>query len=397
MQRPSENAEEQLIGFIQSLESAKLGWQAVHLRLSRLSPSNQREYSVRIALNGLNDLIRRHDGRIFLFNNSDVMVLIKGAMVSEVNEAVFQVKFLFQEDPLARDDKEFSAWYDLSINYRELLQAAQGLLRDKIRRKADEEQSAQQFGEVEPLDPNRLFKLQMALTSIDLSAYMRRQPVCVMTAGHKPEPVFEEIYVRIADLQKPLMPNVNFLGNRWLFQHLTQTLDLRVLALMARRPAEFIKGATSINLNVDTLLSQSFLDFDESLKADAQQAVVIEIQAFDVFADLRAFEFGRQFARNKGYRLCLDGLSPKSFTLFDREQLGFDLLKLYWDESLGDSADTAHKDRLMAAVETAGTDRVILSRCDDEHAIQFGYTLGVNMFQGRYVDQVLDPGARPRN
>jgi len=102
MERPNENAEEQLVRFIRQLETAKLGWQAVHLRLSRLSPSNQRDYSIRIALNGLNDLVHRNEGRIFLFSNSDVVVLVKGAMVSEVNEAVFQVKFLFQDDALAR-------------------------------------------------------------------------------------------------------------------------------------------------------------------------------------------------------------------------------------------------------------------------------------------------------
>jgi hypothetical protein len=218
-----------------------------------------------------------------------------------------------------------------------------------------------------------------------------------MMTGHAPQPVFEEIYVRIADLQKPLMPNVNLFGNRWLFQHLTQTLDLRVLALLTRRPEEASRRPTSLNLNVDTLLSQSFINFDEALKEGAQQGIVIEMQAFDVFADVGAFQFSREFARKKGYRLCLDGLTQQSFTLFDREQLGFDLLKLFWNETMQVGSEGEQIAALAEAAKAAGPNRVILAHCDNERAIEYGYSVGITMFQGRYVDQVLRPGAAARN
>ena len=99
------------------------------------------------------------------------------------------------------------------------------------------------------------------------------------------------------------------------------------------------------------------------------------------------------FVRRKGYGICIDGLTARSFSLFDREQLGFDLFKLYWDDSL-QIGDT---DALAAAIKAAGTGRVILAHCDNERAIDHGHALGITMFQGRYVDQVLSPGSRPRN
>ena len=49
------------------------------------------------------------------------------------------------------------------------------------------------------------------------------------------------------------------------------------------------------------------------------------------------------------------------------------------------------------AIKAAGIGRVILAHCDDERAIDHGHALGISMFQGRYVDQVLAPGSRPRN
>jgi hypothetical protein len=34
---------------------------------------------------------------------------------------------------------------------------------------------------------------------------------------------------------------------------------------------------------------------------------------------------------------------------------------------------------------------VILARCDNQDAIYYGQALGISLFQGRYVDSVLDP------
>lgn len=391
---PSGNVEEQLIAYVQQLGENVVGWQSLHLHLSRLNPAHRRDYNIRIAVNGLTELVRKHEGRIFLLHNHDVIMVVRGAKVSEVEEATFQMRFLFQDDPLTKKEEAFSTWYDLSIGHRDLLMTAHKLLKDKHRH-LEKQRESQEFEEIEPLDPNRLFKLQMALQSIDLSSYLRRQPVCAMIAGHDPTPVFEELYVKISDLQKPLMPNVNLFGNRWLFQHLTQTLDIRVLALLTRRASEYLNGPSSLNLNVDTLLSQSFMTFDGALRADSQHSIVVEMQAFDVFADVSAFQFGRDFIRRKGYRILLDGLKANSFTLFDREQLGVDLMKLYWDESMlpGD----ASSNDLTDAIKASGSNRVILAHCDNEQAIQYGYSVGITMFQGRYIDGLLTPGMRARN
>ena len=395
--REAGNAEEQLISYVEQLEATKLGWQAVHMHMSKLRETNRRDYNIRIALNGLNDLIGRREGRLFVLDNNDVVMLVKGAKVGEVDEAIFQLKFLFQDDPLTKRDDAFSTWYDLSIGHRDLLRAGQLLLKEKFNRRAEREREPDEFVEIKPMDPNDLFKLQTALSSLDLSAYMRRQAVCVMLGDARPEPVFEEIYVRIADLQRPLLPNVNLFGNRWLFQHLTQSLDLRVLTLLARRPGEFLRGPTSLNLNVDTLMSQAFLNFDRVLKDGAQQSIVLELQPFDVFADVRTFEFAREFVRRKGYRLCLDGLTPYSFEVFDRQRLGFDLYKIQWDRALEGSGMEPRSLALAETIKETGTERVILTRCDDERAIEYGRALGITMFQGRHVDQVLAPGRRARN
>jgi len=393
----SNYAEEQLASFLQNLESNPLGWQAVHFHFSKLSPSHRRENTVRIALVGLQDLARMSEGRTFVLFNFDVVILIKGPLVSVVNDAVETTRVLFQDDPLSRRPEAFSTWYDLSVGNSRLQAVVRKLTIEKSRQMNARDVSRAPFVEIEPLDPSRLFQLQNALTGIDLSAYMRRQPICALLPDRPPQPVFEEIYVRIADLQKPLMPNVNLAGNRWLFQHLTQSLDLRVLSILSRRPETLIHGPISLNMNVDTLLSQSFLEFDSNLREDQQLQIVIELQPMDIFADIKAFQFGRDFIRSKGYRLCLDGLTPETLVLCDRERLGVDLLKMHWTPVVPSASEVGGVDGFLDAVVRAGPERLIISHCDDDAAVDYGRTLGLKLFQGRYIDQLVNPGAPARN
>ena len=67
-----------------------------------------------------------------------------------------------------------------------------------------------------------------------------------------------------------MLPDFDLASNLWLFQHLTQTLDARMLSMLIRNDDKSIASSFSINLNVHTILSPPFLDFDASLKAVAR-------------------------------------------------------------------------------------------------------------------------------
>mgnify|MGYP002875629183 CR=1 FL=1 len=393
--QPASDSERLLVAYLRGLEESPIGWQAAHVRLSRLSSSNRREYNTRIVVNNLIHLARKYQGRVFVAHNQDVILVCKGAPVAEVEKAIYNLKYLFQDDPVARDP-EFANWFDLSVKLSDLLEIAYQLLKQKVRH--DEEQAARAMGaqgDAEPLDPSRLYKLLTVLSSVDIGSYMRRQPICALARGEPPQPVFEECFVRIADLQRPLMPNVNLVGNRWLFQHLTQSLDFRVLALLSRHTEEYIRGPISLNLNIDTVLSNQFMQFDDAVRRDYAGAIVVEVQAFDVFADIKAFVRARDYLHGHGYRLCLDGLSPFSFDLFDRAALGVDLLKINWDEGLTAGLLPERESRMAEAIRTEGP-RLILARCDDDRAIEFGRSVGIAMFQGHEVDRLVNPlGWRP--
>src|SRR5690606_6287439 len=97
--------------------------------------------------------------------------------------------------------------------------------------------------------------------------------------------------------------------------------DDKVLGLLQRNSNQYFDMPVSINLNVATLLSDKFAEFDALIKPSVKVSIVIELQVSDVFCDMEAFLVAKKAVQKSGYRVCLDGLTPLSFTQVNREQL----------------------------------------------------------------------------
>ena len=239
-----------------------------------------------------------------------------------------------------------------------------------------------------------LGRVEQSLQRADLSNMMRRQFICALIGKAAPQPLFSELFISIADLRETLMPGVNLNASRWLFQHLTETLDRRVLAMLSKSNDQSITGEISINLNVSTLLSPEFIQFDDSVIASMRGSIVIELQKIDIFHDLNAFMFARDFAKERGYRICIDGLTHETMPFVNRDKLGADMVKLVW---LPDLEETVGQKRIRRLVRDASATRVIMCRCDDEQAVTFGQSVGINMFQGRYIENLIAEENRRRD
>lgn len=391
--------EELLVDYAERLRKHLPGRRAVHIHLSKLKAHNRREHHIRIATSSFSSLCQRHEGQVFILKNCDLMVVLKNAKPAELDETLLRLRYLFSEDPLAHDnegesEQPFCTWYDIEKQYESFREMAHELRRKAQAQKkasaAAEQTSAQDFGApaTEALDPTRLGQLEVSLNSTDLATMLRRQAVCAVTGPDRPRPVFNEIYVSIDELRKRLMPEVNLASDRWLFQRLTKTLDRRLLKLLPTIEAN-VPLSTSVNLNVSTVLSEEFLAFDRELRARTPKSMVVEFQPIDVFADLGSYMFARDFARERGYKVCLDALTYLTFPIMQRDELGLDLQKIYWSADIAADARAERRDVLREAVRRTGPARVILCRCDDQAALDFGKSIGVTLFQGRHVDRLV--------
>ncbi len=265
---------------------------------------------------------------------------------------------------------------------------------------ATEEEARLRGLDIDELTLNQLGPAIRALAADDLSRMVRTQPVCLMTADKLLVPVFRELYTSIHDLEQATRLALRLSANRWLFQHLTRILDRRMLGLLAGDEAAhpavhelrgrlLSLGNFSVNLNVASVLSRQFQAFDAAIANRIRGTVVLELHKVDVFADLGSYMYVRDFARRRGYRICLDGVSYLSLPFIDRAELDVDLMKIYWTDDMTD--DEA---RLRKLVRQAGARRVILCRCDTGQAIEFGRGVGISLFQGKQVDDTMEDEAR---
>lgn len=196
-------------------------------------------------------------------------------------------------------------------------------------------------------------------------------------------------------MRETLLPGVNLVANRWLFQHLTETLDRRMLSMLTKTDAVSISGEISFNVNVATLLSKEFQAFDDNIAASRRGQMMIELQKEDIFSNLSSYLFAREYVQDRGYKICLDGMTLDSINLIKRKRLGIDLTKLVWTPELVDGGDEVHN-MLSELVKEEGEGRLILIRCDNREAIDFGKSVGINMFQGRFVENLIAEDGRRR-
>ncbi|MBF0094832.1 MAG: hypothetical protein HQL33_03850 [Alphaproteobacteria bacterium] len=397
-----------LLDYVKRLEQYTKGRKAVHIRLSRLSGENRQPQRLKIAINTFESMVKLLQGQMFLLGNADIMFIYKGESADDVESAIVKLQFMFSSDSLLLDAEdgqfgEFALSYDLERQYPLLLKDAQALAAEESKRSPEPlQQSGAAAGSarskpLEPLTPAVLFRLEESLVQADLSNLVRRQSVCAIVGKSPPQPVFVELFVSIAELRATVLPNTDILSSRWLFQHLTDTLDRRVLSMLHKNDDRSLDSDFSVNLNVATIISPEFLKFDDSIKAGARNSIVLELQEMDVIGDLAAYLFARDFAHECGYKVLVDGVTRRSLPFVNRARLGADLIKLLWQADIPNVMETDQGPVFRDLLKSAGPSRIILARCDDQTAIDFGKEMGISLFQGRYIEELLAAENAARN
>jgi hypothetical protein len=64
--------------------------------------------------------------------------------------------------------------------------------------------------------------------------------------------------------------------------------------------------------------------------------VVVELQRIDIFSDFGGFSFARDYLLERGYTICVDGMTQQSVQFIDRNQLKVDFVKMIWSPELTD-------------------------------------------------------------
>ena len=397
------DAENKLLDTINGIESEANGWRAVYFRFDQLLEQYRSDYQIQISVNLLVDLLVNYQGGVFVCFDRTIILVCRNVSKTQIDKAIFQLRYLFMDDPLAYDNggeenKNFCRIFDLGIEYPEFYQICRQKLSQSTR--ADKVETNKKPTRITNIlsnvseqlfTPSRLAHIELDLNKADLSRIIERQSICAITNDNKIRKVFDEYYIQISSLRQMLHSKTDFLSNRWLFRYLTKLLDERVMDLFSMSPMRYFDSPVAVNFNIETILSSKFKEFDALIKPLVKHSIIIEIQIGDVFIDISAFVAARNILNKLGYKICLDGVTNLSILQIDREKLGFDLAKLQWNADLEDDLGVEENKILMKAIKSFGEHRVILTRCDSRQAVNYGQAMGINLFQGRFIDKMLIP------
>jgi EAL domain-containing protein (putative c-di-GMP-specific phosphodiesterase class I) len=394
VQLSANNIEARLMDEIRPLRGVGNGHYVVHYHLSELQDHYRSEFQIRIAINILNDIFRESAGQILKSRNGDIFVVFHGSTPSLINKATFQLRYLFVDDPLAnhadgKENEDFCDVYNLARDWNEAFSLAKELSEAAARK--DISPVFSKGIKTTDFTPLRLHEIIEEVQNIDFSPFLRKQPICILRKGKDTKIVFHELYVLIQQLRDNLSHPCNLLSHPWLFKTLTEALDLKVLDIIGKNTRAFLTDPVSINLNVRTILTDSFGQFLKKINTTINSSIIVEIQMADVYSDMSVFKEAAEILKKNKCKLAIDGVNNDSMLYIDRTGLGFDLAKLQWNADFASDLGTEQNKKLAAAVAECGPTRLILCRCDTRQAIDYGNALGISLFQGRYVDRVVNP------
>ena len=392
-----------ILDYLAKIDAELPNYGVLYIHLSKLPNQKLKTLQRQSLIETFENVIKKNGGEIFGLPNDDMVVFYHQNSGEEIQACLVKIRFMFHDDPLLQNafDLEqagFVKFYNLAAQVDEFKKTVQSLM-DSLKN-----QTLAVGGNVSPktpqaammagsrklrreLTPAMLAKVQKTLAMADFSSLIRRQSVCAVIGKSPPQMIFDEVFVSIADLRDMLLPDVDLTANPWLFLHLTETLDKRVLASVSQHDDGSLTNNFSMNLNVSTILSDDFLAFDENINPSMRSTIVLELQLVDIFSDIKAFILAKTFAQYRGYKICIDGVTVDKLKYIDREQLNGDLLKIIWHPSFMDMVrEDSHFTDYANRAERA---KMILCRVDDPQAVEVGNSLGINLYQGRYIQRML--------
>lgn len=362
-------AEQQLIDKLKRIEPMKAGSTAFLVKISALNPANRTQNHVQMTLGALNELIIKSQSSLFVLSNNDIIVVGQNILPQSLTEAVSSIRRIFQSDSFAASNpNEFIRTYPLNRDF------------DIVMSYARQRQAAvegQHSGKKEiPLAPEHLDAILRNIQGFNILKIIRRQEAIQITPQGEISSLFLEYFTSMADLKKAIAPDVNVLSNRWLFQHLSETLDKRMLGIFKELFAHTPKNI-SLNLNISTIFTPAFEQFLAEMPEN--MSIIVEVQLMDIIQNTQNYLVARDLLHEAGHQILIDGLHLISFEFMDMNILDSDLMKLNWTAAL-------NKDEGIDQLAKIDPEKIILMRCEDEEALRWGLTHNIRRFQGYFID-----------
>jgi len=361
------------------------GGRALHLHLSGLPRAARTRDTIAQAIALLNEAGRRAgSSRVFLLKTLDLVQVCIDADPGLLRQTASNIHKIFGRAPISGNvygGEEFATLIDLGGKDGRLLAYAESLFAARV---------GEGFGSDEQRIRGGIdlyLQVMERLQTIDISTILLSQAAYATVAAGRMVPVFREVYVSIKALEDAFCPGANLIKRRTLFTELTEQLDAAVLKVV-KEQSDFGQRGLSLNLNLATVSTRAFAEFDAGLDERTRGKIVLEFHRDDVIANFARFRRLGPDLAERGYSLCLDALDSHLLPHLDLTGLSFRFAKLFWSHEMDAAGDTL-RDQIAARAERGEGVEYILARCDNAGAVRLARHAGFALLQGKLIDHMV--------
>jgi hypothetical protein len=214
--------------------------------------------------------------------------------------------------------------------------------------------------------------------------FVQQQVMADIRPGNPPKELMREYFIRMDALKKHVFPNVEMRGSGNLFNQLTITLD-RVLvgAFDQINPG---RNTCSINLNVESVFTKAFETFLGDDGSASLNNMVFEFRQENILQQFDEFKLAANLIKSRGGLIAVDAIFPETVGLVNLHKMDATFAKIFWrpgaEEILPAQGDEIKRMQDQGLI-------FMLARLDDEAGIQVGQDLGITVFQGFCIDDLL--------
>ncbi|MDA0998414.1 MAG: hypothetical protein O2944_09440 [Proteobacteria bacterium] len=214
--------------------------------------------------------------------------------------------------------------------------------------------------------------------------FIRHQKIASIQPGMPADDVMHEYFVGMDALKKHVFMDVELRGSGNLFNQLTITLDRLLLDAFGNANPE--RAKCSINLNVESVFSRAFEAFLGDSSSNAFSNLAFEFRQANVLQHYDEYEVAANLITSRNGSLAVDAVFPETVGIVNMRRLGANMTKIFWRQ--GAELILPRFRREIEAMLKSGI-VVVLARVDDDLGIEIGHDLGITMFQGFRVDEML--------
>lgn len=223
----------------------------------------------------------------------------------------------------------------------------------------------------------------------DIRAMIFNQPVYLWST-RKPSIEYLEFFVSLDQLRQRACPEHDIAANPALFHLIKAELDARLMKTIGREIGEYRHKAFSLNLLGTSLLSKEFETFMDGIPARLSGKILVEIDRADFLQHAVDLDALAKRSEDLNAPLCVDGLSLADLGLF-RLPARAEYAKIKWSEQIT-AMPRRDLEAAIRAIKEFGPEKVVMTRCDSERALDFAAAMGIPYVQGYLADKMFRSG-----